>query len=93
MNGSITPAGPRHQLPTRKWNEAPAVNRNDNAMRVLVFGNSGSGKSTFARRLSAQHNLKELDLDHVVWSKTEFAKFRPDEEIIHELLYRRVGNE
>ena len=54
-------------------------------MRVLVFGNSGSGKSTFARQLSAQHNLKELDLDHVVWSKTEFAKFRPDEEIIREL--------
>jgi len=54
-------------------------------MRVLVFGNSGSGKSTFAKQLSARHNLEMLDLDHVVWSRTEFAKFRPDEEIIREL--------
>jgi len=54
-------------------------------MRVLVFGNSGSGKSTFARRLSSRHNLKMLDLDRVVWSRSEFAKFRLDEEIIREL--------
>jgi adenylate kinase family enzyme len=54
-------------------------------MRVLVFGNSSSGKSTFARQLAARHSLKVLDLDHVVWSRTEFAKFRPDEEIVHEL--------
>ena len=54
-------------------------------MRILVFGNSGSGKSTFARRLAAQHGLTVLDLDQVVWSRTEFAKFRPDEEIIREL--------
>src|SRR5580765_795704 len=54
-------------------------------MRVLVFGNSGSGKSTFARRLSDRHNLKTLDLDNVVWSQKEFARFRPDEEIIRDL--------
>ena len=55
------------------------------AMRVLVFGNSGSGKSTFAKQLAARHNLNLLDLDNIVWSRTEFAKFRPDEEIIREL--------
>jgi adenylate kinase family enzyme len=54
-------------------------------MRILIFGNSGSGKSTFARRLADRHGLTVLDLDHVVWSRTEFAKFRPDEEIIREL--------
>jgi polynucleotide 5'-kinase involved in rRNA processing len=32
------------------------------SMRVLVFGNSGSGKSTFARQFSARHKLKVLDL-------------------------------
>jgi adenylate kinase family enzyme len=54
-------------------------------MRILVFGNSGSGKSTFARGLADRHGLTVLDLDNVVWSRTEFAKFRPDEEIIHAL--------
>lgn len=54
-------------------------------MRILVFGNSGSGKSTLAKQLSARHDLKVLDLDQVVWSQTEFAKFRSDEEIIGEL--------
>jgi adenylate kinase family enzyme len=43
-------------------------------MRVLVFGNSGSGKDTFAKRFSARHNLTMLDLDHVVWSKTELEQ-------------------
>ena len=54
-------------------------------MRVLIFGNSGSGKSTLARRLAADHHLKLLDLDQLVWSRTDFAKFRADDEIIHEL--------
>jgi len=52
-------------------------------MRVLVFGNSGSGKSCFARRLAAEKGLCVLDLDAVVWS--EAAVFRPDEEITADL--------
>ena len=37
-------------------------------MRVLVFGNSGSGKSTFARALAdLGSGLAHLDLDSVVW--------------------------
>src|SRR5438105_1224028 len=54
-------------------------------MKVLVFGNSGSGKSTFAKQLAARHHLEWLDLDQVVWSQKEFAKFRPDREIVHAL--------
>ena len=36
-------------------------------MKVLVYGNSGSGKSTYARALAAQHVLAHLDLDTIVW--------------------------
>ncbi len=54
-------------------------------MNVLVFGNSGSGKTWFAHRLAAKHGLRVLDLDTVVWSATEYAVFRPDAEIIGDL--------
>jgi adenylate kinase family enzyme len=47
--------------------------------RILVFGNSGSGKSRFARRAAATHGLPVLDLDVVVWS--DAGVFRPDAEI------------
>ena len=53
-------------------------------MKVLVFGNSGSGKSRFAQRLAAKDGVRVLDLDTVVWSQV--AVFRPDHEIIAELL-------
>ena len=52
-------------------------------MRVLVFGNSGSGKSRFAQRLASRHGLCVLDLDSVVWSGK--AEFRPDQDIIADL--------
>ena len=52
-------------------------------MRVLVFGNSGSGKSVFAQRLAARHGVPVLDLDTVVWSDT--AVFRPDSDILGDL--------
>lgn len=65
---------------------APGAQRPADAfMKVLLFGNSGSGKSTFARKLAARQNLKVLDLDHVVWSQTDFAKFRPDTAIVRQL--------
>jgi adenylate kinase family enzyme len=36
--------------------------------RIVIFGNSGSGKSTMARRLSREHGLPHLDLDQLAWS-------------------------
>jgi dephospho-CoA kinase len=44
-------------------------------MKVLVFGNSGSGKSTYARALAAREGLAHLDSDSIVWG--EPAKIHP----------------
>ncbi|MGJ8696792.1 MAG: AAA family ATPase [Verrucomicrobiaceae bacterium] len=35
--------------------------------RVVIFGNSGSGKTSMARRLSKESGLAHLDLDEVAW--------------------------
>lgn len=42
-------------------------------MKVLVFGNSGSGKSTYAQGLAAMHGLSHLDLDSIVWEPEKIA--------------------
>jgi adenylate kinase family enzyme len=36
--------------------------------RILLFGNSGSGKTTMARALAAEYHLVHLDLDSLAWS-------------------------
>ena len=48
--------------------------------RVLVVGNSGSGKTTYARRLHAQHGLAHLDLDALAWLPGTPPERRPLEE-------------
>lgn len=35
--------------------------------RVVIFGNSGSGKTTMARALAQDRALAHLDLDHLAW--------------------------
>ena len=35
--------------------------------RILIYGNSGSGKTTMARKAAAGHGLPHLDLDLVAW--------------------------
>jgi len=50
-------------------------------MRVLVFGNSGSGKSTYARALAMREGLVHLDLDSIVWEPGEIAVQRPGEAV------------
>lgn len=48
-------------------------------MRLVVIGNSGSGKSTFARAQAAEHGLALLELDAIVWEPHQIAVARPIE--------------
>lgn len=54
-------------------------------MRVLIMGNSGSGKSSHARQLAAQHQLMHLDLDTIFWAPGEVAVARPAYEVLADL--------
>jgi adenylate kinase family enzyme len=54
-------------------------------MKVLVFGNSGSGKSTYARALAGQGNLAHLDLDSIVWEPGKIALQRSTESVTADL--------
>lgn len=38
--------------------------------KVIVFGNSASGKSTYAKRLKNEDGLAHLDLDEIAWLPT-----------------------
>lgn len=38
--------------------------------KTLIFGNSGSGKSTFAKALCRSEELSHLDLDTLAWENT-----------------------
>lgn len=36
--------------------------------RIVIFGNSGSGKTTMARALAREHGLAHLDMDSLAWA-------------------------
>jgi adenylate kinase family enzyme len=54
-------------------------------MKVLVYGNSGSGKSTYAQSLAAEHGLAHLDLDSIVWETGKIAARRDSQSIVTSL--------
>lgn len=54
-------------------------------MRLLVIGNSGSGKSTYARAMSARHGLAHLDLDAIVWEPGQVAVQRDRQAVLASL--------
>lgn len=46
-----------------------------------MIGNSGSGKSSYAKHLANLHGLAHLDLDAIVWEPGKIAVPRPDEAV------------
>ena len=55
------------------------------AQRIVIFGNSGSGKSTMAKNLIKEHGLIHLDLDTLTWEPHKPIR-RPLEDSKHDLL-------
>lgn len=54
--------------------------------RTLIFGNAGSGKSTFAAHLSGAQGLAHLDLDTLVWEPRLVAVPRPSAAVEGDLV-------
>jgi adenylate kinase family enzyme len=61
--------------------------------KVLIFGNSGSGKSTFAKKLRQSDDLAHLDLDTLAWQDTLPPERKPLIESKQELLTFIQSNE
>ena len=49
--------------------------------RLLIFGNSGSGKSTYSKALAQAQSLAHLDLDTIVWEPGKIAVPRAAEDV------------
>ena len=45
--------------------------------KIIIFGNSGSGKSTAAQKLCGSENLFHLDLDTLAWQATQPPQRKP----------------
>lgn len=52
--------------------------------RIVIYGNSGSGKTTMANQLAAELRLPVLSLDAITWTQT--AERKPLDESQNELL-------
>jgi adenylate kinase family enzyme len=46
-------------------------------MRIVIFGNSGSGKTTAAREITSKFNIPVLELDLIVWESDSPPSTRP----------------
>jgi adenylate kinase family enzyme len=49
-------------------------------VRIVIFGNSGAGKSTMAARLAAESGAAHLDLDTLAWLPTTPPRRAPIDE-------------
>ncbi len=60
--------------------------------KIVVFGNSGSGKSTYARKLVQEKGLAYLDLDTIAWHKKVPTSRRPIADSVLDLESFMAGN-
>jgi len=62
--------------------------------RVLIFGNSASGKSTLAAKLARDSKLAHLDLDSLAWLPSQPPQRRPfveSEALINEFVEKHAS--
>ncbi len=55
------------------------------ANKIVIFGNSGSGKSTYARELENEGGLGYLDLDTLAWQTDAPTSRRPIADSLQDL--------
>ncbi|WP_242063524.1 P-loop NTPase family protein [Nostoc sp. FACHB-892] len=53
--------------------------------RILIFGNSGYGKSTLANRLGKDFRIPILALDTIVWEPNQIAIRRTQKDLAKDL--------
>jgi shikimate kinase len=76
------------------------ISHNPQLIRTLIIGNSGSGKSWLAQRLSGQLQVPWVDLDSMHWLCDEHSIARPRAESLgmariaadEERLIKSIGN-
>jgi adenylate kinase family enzyme len=59
----------------------------DKGFKIHVFGASGSGATTLAKAICANHGYHFTDIDDIFWEKTDppFTKKRPKEQAFKQL--------
>jgi adenylate kinase family enzyme len=60
--------------------------------RVVIIGNSGSGKSYLARNLNRALSADTIQLDQIFWEPGGFNEKRPREVVEREIEGKRMGN-
>ena len=53
--------------------------------KILIFGNSGSGKTTMAKHLAKSEGIPHLDLDTCAWNEAGVRKPLPESQQLIEL--------
>lgn len=54
----------------------------NSARKIVIFGNSASGKSSLAKKLATEHQLAHLDLDTLAWLSTSIDNPIPQRKSI-----------